>query len=78
MKILKNKSIVAAVLALINFGANFLLFVFNYNKLATPFLYEAQRVANADFIMSMTVAMFALESLILGLSFFLVLNWQHR
>lgn len=31
---------------------NFLLFTFVYNRIATPFLQEEQRVENADFIMS--------------------------
>lgn len=33
------------------FASNFLIFSAAYNKLATPFLNEAQRVENADFIM---------------------------
>lgn len=78
MNILKNKMLVIAVLVLINFAANFMVFTYNYNKLATPFLNEEQRVENADFIMSMTIAMFAFEALVLGLLFFLVLKWQHR
>jgi ABC-type antimicrobial peptide transport system permease subunit len=44
--------------------SNFLLFTVSYNKLATPFLHESQRVENADVIMKMILPGYALISTI--------------
>ena len=78
MSIVKNKLLIISLLVLFNFTANFLLFTYSYNKLATPFLHEEQRVENADFIMSTTAGLFALEALLLGAIFYLVLKWHKR
>lgn len=38
---------------------NFVFFIFCYNKLATPFIDEPQRVENTDFIMQFATTGFA-------------------
>jgi antibiotic biosynthesis monooxygenase (ABM) superfamily enzyme len=43
---------------------NFFLFVFVYNTLATPHLHEAQRAANADFIMTYALGGFFIVSIL--------------
>jgi len=56
----KKAVAVACLVAFLGFGANFGVFVFGYDRLAVPFLPEEQRVANADFIMSVITVAFAL------------------
>ena len=54
---------------LLNFGA----FLWNYRRLAFPHLTEEQRVANADEVLTLTLASFVLTALLLGaLTFWLV------
>jgi hypothetical protein len=43
---------------------NFLLFIFIYNRLATPYLHKAWRAENADFIISFALPSFVLIALI--------------
>jgi hypothetical protein len=43
---------------------NFLLFIFIYNRLATPYQHEAWRAKNADFIISFALPSFVLIALI--------------
>jgi hypothetical protein len=47
-----KKILGTAVFFLFAFGSNFLIFSVAYNKLATPFLTESQRVENAHLIMT--------------------------
>lgn len=50
-----KKYALASIVGVVSALLNFLLFVFAYNKIATPFLHEEQRMENADFIMSYVV-----------------------
>jgi predicted histidine transporter YuiF (NhaC family) len=50
-----KKYALASMVGVASALSNFLLFVFAYNKIATPFLHEEQRMENADFIMSYVV-----------------------
>jgi hypothetical protein len=54
--------------------ANFSIFVFSYNRLATPFLVEEQRVTNANFILTVTLGGFVLVACITGV----VVYWMLR
>ena len=69
---MKKRIIVSILLAIFSFVLNGAVFVFSYNKLATPFLTEEQRVLNADFIMSVTTGSFAVVSIIIGILIFIV------
>lgn len=45
-----------SAIGLVTAAFNFFLFVTSYNRIATPYLHEEQRVENADFIMSVTLS----------------------
>jgi hypothetical protein len=62
------------LLSFAGFFANFALFIFSYNRLATPYLVEEQRVLNADFIMTVTVGGFAGIATLLGLATYWMLS----
>jgi nitrate reductase gamma subunit len=62
-----KKLLFAALLSFAGFLANFALFIFSYNRLATPYLVEEQRVLNADFIMTVTLGGFAGIATLVGL-----------
>ncbi len=70
----KKAAIIACIIFLLCFAANFAVFVYGYNHLATPFLSEEQRVSNASFIMSAIVGAFAMIALLLGV----VVYWALR
>ena len=57
-----------------NFFLNFFVFTLSYNRLATPFLVEEQRVENADFIMSVTAGSFAIVAILTCLVVYGVLS----
>lgn len=60
---MKTNALIACfgvITAILNFG----LFLVLYNKLATPYLHEEQRVENADFIMSYALAGYVLLALL--------------
>ena len=59
-----------ALIILISASLNFSLFLVTYNKLATPYLHEEQRMDNADFIMIYVTAGFLLISLVSVLAAF--------
>ena len=76
---MKKRIIISIFLAIFSFVLNIAVFVFCYNKLATPFLTEEQRALNADFIMSVTTGSFAVVSIIIGvLIFFVTKKNQHN
>lgn len=51
---------------------NFAFFVFCYNRLATPFIDEPQRVENADFIMQYaTIGFVAIAAVSMTTAYFL-------
>lgn len=54
--------------------SNFLLFSVAYNKLATPFLNESQRVENAGVIMQMVLPGYALIAIASVLICFFILR----
>ncbi len=71
----KMKNIVlTSAISLISFVINFLIFTYSYNKLATPYLNEEQRVENADFIMSNTLLLFVTSAVIIGIMFYLFIK----
>ena len=63
---------VAIGISLLCFLLNGGLFIYFYNQLATPFLGEEQRVANADYIMTVASASFALVAAVIGLITYLL------
>ncbi|MCX7110069.1 MAG: hypothetical protein NTX45_08060 [Proteobacteria bacterium] len=58
--------IIACLVSVLSFALNFGIFVLGYDRLAVPFLLEEQRMANADFIMSIIVGAFALLAILVG------------
>jgi len=67
-----KKIIAFLLLGLTNIALNFTVFIVSYNKLATPFLHEAQRTDNADYIITVTLSGFVMISfLTLGLLYLL-------
>jgi hypothetical protein len=64
----KQKALVVATfVSLASFAGNGAVFVFSYSRLAFPFLTEEQRVANAEFIMSVTVGAYAAVAALTGI-----------
>ncbi len=72
MKFIRSKVFLSILVVLTNFVATFMVFMYNYNHLATPYLYEEQRVDNAIYIFSTTISMFAAISILTGMVFFLI------
>ena len=66
----------SGAVALVSFAANCAVFVFSYNRVATPFLAEEQRVANAGFIMTVTAGAFSIVALLTGVAVYLLI--RHR
>lgn len=64
----------ACCISIASFILNGAVFVITYNRLATPFLTEEQRVLNADFIMSVTAGAFAIVAILTGFSIYMVLR----
>lgn len=60
----KRKLLAAGGISIVSFVLNVAVFVMTYNRLATPFITEEQRVLNADFIMSFTVGAFAVVAVV--------------
>jgi hypothetical protein len=71
---MKKNILTAFLISIISFVLNGAVFVLSYNKLATPFLSEEQRVLNADFIMSITVGAFATVSIATGIAIYIILR----
>jgi len=69
---IKKGILTSLFIAIFSFILNGAVFVFSYNKLATPFLTEEQRVLNADFIMSITAGSFAVVSIVIGIMIYFV------
>ncbi len=57
-------------IALATFVLNFTTFLITYNKLATPYINEEQRVENAFFIFTVTIGSFAVIAILVGVSFY--------
>ncbi len=57
-------------IALVTFVLNFTTFLITYNKLATPYINEEQRVENAFFIFTVTIGSFAVIAILVGVSFY--------
>lgn len=74
MQFTRHNMLAALGITLLCFCLNGALFIYFYNQLATPFLAEEQRVANAEYIMSMTIAGYASVSVIVGIVAYLLLN----
>lgn len=72
MKLLRNKIFLSSIVAFSNFVITFLVFMYNYNHLATPYLHEEQRVDNAIYIFSSTILMFIAISVVTGLATYFV------
>lgn len=71
--LIKYKRILISLgIALTSFFLNFITFLITYNKLATPYLHEEQRVENAFFILTATIGLFAAIAMLMGIAFFLV------
>ena len=66
--------LIAIAISVGNFFLNFFVFTLSYNRLATPFLVEEQRVENADFIMSVTAGSFAIVAILTCLVVYGVLS----
>jgi hypothetical protein len=69
-----KKYALASMVGIASFLSNFLLFVFAYNRIATPFLHEERRMENADFIMSYVVGGYLVVSVVSTVAIFLLYN----
>ncbi len=67
----------AISIAFLCFILNGALFIYFYNQLATPFIVEEQRVANADYIMSVAAGGYASASLLIGVLVYFMLNTRN-
>ncbi|PKM42251.1 MAG: hypothetical protein CVV05_19120 [Gammaproteobacteria bacterium HGW-Gammaproteobacteria-1] len=67
-----KKYALASMAGVVSALLNFLLFVFAYNKVATPFLHEEQRMENAEFIMSYVVGGYLAISIVSTVAIFLL------
>jgi hypothetical protein len=65
-----KKFLGTALFFLFVFGSNFLIFSVAYNKLATPFLTESQRVENADLIMNGVLPAYFFTAILSALVFY--------
>ena len=70
----QKKHTAACCISMASFLLNGAVFVISYNRLATPFLSEEQRVLNADFIMSVTVGAFGAVAIATGLSIYMLIR----
>jgi hypothetical protein len=69
--LLKYKAVFISIgVALITFVLNFITFLVTYNKLATPYINEEQRVENASFILTATIGSFAVIAILVGVAFY--------
>ena len=74
-----SKNIIAtSCISIVSCILNFAVFVITYNRLATPFLTEEQRVLNADFIMSITVGAFTVIAILTGSAIYWVLRYKYK
>lgn len=69
-----KKYALASMAGVVSALLNFMLFVFAYNKVATPFLHEEQRMENADFIMSYVGGGYLVVSVVSTVAIFLLCN----
>lgn len=74
--VMKVKLALLGLVITTNTTLNVALLVLSYNKLATPFLHEEQRVENADFIITYVITGFMLISLLSALAtYFITVKW---
>ena len=73
-KMTKKNILTVVCISIVSFTLNFIVFVMTYNRLATPFITEEQRVLNADFIMSVTVGAFAIVAVLTGFAMCMILR----
>ena len=66
--------ILSIIVSIASFIMNFSIFTYSYNRVATPFLNEEQRVENAGYIMSVSLSLFVISSVIMGLTFYIVIR----
>ena len=74
----KINILIACCIAIASFTLNGAVFVISYNRLATPFLTEEQRVLNADIIMSLTAGAFAIVAILIGFIVYMVLRQRQK
>ncbi|MCB1915968.1 MAG: hypothetical protein KDG52_09655 [Rhodocyclaceae bacterium] len=74
MQATKFRLLKAVALALVGALLNFAVFVFFYNRLATPFLLEEQRVANAGTIVAVVLPAFVVAAAAVAAVAWLVLG----
>jgi hypothetical protein len=70
----KAKLLLPLLISLLSFSANIVAFLHSYRSLAFPFLSEEQRVANADFIMTISISAFAAAAIFTGVLLFWALS----
>ena len=78
MRVIRNKIFIVISVSIFSFIMNFLVFTISYNRLATPFLSEGQRVENANYIMNVTTSLFAIAAVLTGFAFYLLLRWRTK
>ncbi len=61
-------------LSIANFIINFLIYNVSFNKQATPFIHEEQRVESALMMISTTIPAFLVTSIFFSLAFYFMRN----
>ena len=65
-----------AFLALLNFGVNFFIYNYSFNKQATPYLQEEQRVESGLIMLTTTFPAYLLAAILITILFYLVAKFS--
>ena len=64
--------LIYASLAVVNFIINFMIYNFSFNKQATPYLHEEQRVDSGLLMLETTVPAYIVAAIVLTIMFYFV------
>ena len=64
--------LIYASLAVVNFIINFMIYNFSFNKQATPYLHEEQRVDSGLLMLETTVPAYIVAAIVLTITFYFV------
>jgi len=64
-----------ALLAFLNFAINFTIYNYSFNKQATPYLHEEQRVDSGLLMLKTTLPAYVVSAIVLTVLFYLVAKY---
>ena len=64
--------LIYASLAVVNFIINFMIYNFSFNKQATPYLHEEQRVDSGLLMLETTLPAYIVAAIVLTITFYFV------